>query len=637
MGFLAKIGRALQIVDGATTRPERRASGENPSTPLSEIDCDDDFYAGCVGEDGHGSAGVRVNVETALRLSPVWRGTFLIANTVAKLPCYVYERDEDGEGKHYASDHPAYYLLRHEPNAEIAAFTFFQVVTAQAVLAGDGYAYIARNGDGSPRALVPLLLGTVTPIRIAGQLVYMYQAHSGRAEPIAAEDMYHIRGPGLDALTGMRLTRKAKESLGAAIAAQTYGAKWFENGAEPRVVFESKNTLTPEQRTRIKEGWQAMHSGVANMHKSAILEKDVSIKSFGADPESSQLLETRKFTVQDVANWLGVPSSKLGDSSRAAYNSLEQDNLSFLGESMEPWLVVHEQEARRKLLTEEEKRSESHAIEFMRLALMRADSAARAAFYHSAIGDGWMNADEIRARENLNPMPDGAGKRFYRPMNMAPVGGEDDQKLMEFLRETWLSFTADGTVSDVQANLTDIKALAKAVGLPVNDEYTEPYLPVVAESGPLVSGDTIKDENGDIVGADTLPAGQGDDSVVSGSTTKDDGGRAARSARASAEALRQMIIDTARRMVKRLAVHAIRAAKAGPAELQAFMATGMDEHRAVLLEAMTPPVTAVLGASGKVWAGRMVDGLLIEVRRRVAATDGTVAAVEAALAVKETA
>jgi hypothetical protein len=64
----------------------------------------------------------------------------------------------------------------------------------------------------------------------------------------------------------------------------------------------------------------------------------------------------------------------------------------------------------------------------MRLALMRADAAARSTFYHNAKLDGWMNDDEIRARENLNPLPDGKGKIFYRPLNMVPVGHEEEQK-----------------------------------------------------------------------------------------------------------------------------------------------------------------------------------------------------------------
>jgi phage portal protein BeeE len=83
---------------------ERRATIENPIYSLE----DPEMIDALMGDDEASDAGVRVGPESALRLSPVWRGVFLIANTVGKLPLYVYERDADGEGKHYATTHNAY-------------------------------------------------------------------------------------------------------------------------------------------------------------------------------------------------------------------------------------------------------------------------------------------------------------------------------------------------------------------------------------------------------------------------------------------------------------------------------------------------------------------------------------------------
>lgn len=74
-----------------------------------------------------------------------------------------------------------------------------------------------------------------------------------------------------------------------------------------------------------------------------------------------------------------------------------------------------------------------------------------------------------------------------------------------FKREVWLGFMRDGTVSDVMANLTDIKMLTKEVGLPTNEEYIEPYLPVASEGG-MVSGEVVKDSEGDIVGGSVREA-----------------------------------------------------------------------------------------------------------------------------------
>lgn len=75
---------------------------------------------------------------------------------------------------------------------------------------------------------------------------------------------------------------------------------------------------------------------------------------------------------------------------------------------------------------------------------------------------------------------------------------EDEQ----FRRAVVLGFLADRTVGDIIANQTDLKALIGEVGLPVNEEYVDPYVPVSAEPGPLVTGELVKDPEGDIIGGD---------------------------------------------------------------------------------------------------------------------------------------
>jgi hypothetical protein len=330
-----------------------------------------------------------------------------------------------------------------------------------------------------------------------------------------------------------------------------------------------------------------MHAGLTNAHKSGILEKGITLKAFGTDPESSQLLETRKFTLADVANWLSLPLPKVGyDGKTSTYASLEQENQSFLDDTMEPWLVQHEEQCWDKLLTEDEKRTESHTVEFMRLALMRADAAARSTFYHNAIQDGWMNTDEVRARENLNPKANGQGKKYLRPLNMATEGQEDKV----FQQQAWLAMAA------AAANVTDLPALTAAVGLPVGDGEQQPFLPI----------------------PDAQPQ-------------QDEG---ADRARAICVATRQMLLDATGRMIRRLRTHASKAARSDGG-IRGFMAGGIDEHRAVIVEAVGPALSACAAAFGvRADVGLFADGLLAEMRRRIAATDGTPLAVETALRTK---
>ena len=55
-------------------------------------------------------------------------------------------------------------------------------------------------------------------------------------------------------------------------------------------------------------------------------------------------------------------------------------------------------------------------------------------------------------------------------------------------------------LSRVIANQTDLKALVGGAGLPVNEAYSDPYVPVAEASGAAVTGEVVRDSEGDIVG-----------------------------------------------------------------------------------------------------------------------------------------
>ena len=62
-------------------------------------------------------------------------------------------------------------------------------------------------------------------------------------------------------------------------------------------------------------------------------------------------------------------------------------------------------------------------------ALLRGDIVSRFNAYHSALADGWMNRDEVRQRENLNPIgEETGGDKFLVQLNQTTLEkiGEDE-------------------------------------------------------------------------------------------------------------------------------------------------------------------------------------------------------------------
>jgi hypothetical protein len=260
---------------------------------------------------------------------------------------------------------------------------------------------------------------------VAGVVFYTYLNTYNQEATIAREDMLHIRGFG-DSLEGAGVVTKARESFGLGMAAAKYGSVFFKNGARPSAVLEHPARLGEEAERTLRASWENLHTGdLENKHKIAILEEGMKLNIFQMSNEDAQFLQTRQFEIREVANWFGLPPHKLGDTTRTAFASLEQENQSFLDDSLDPWLVSWEAECMDKLLSDEEKDSDSHVIEFMRQALARANLTDQAAFYASGLQNGYMNRDEVRNRINLNPIPDGEGEKFFVPLNMGLTGEEE--------------------------------------------------------------------------------------------------------------------------------------------------------------------------------------------------------------------
>ena len=134
-----------------------------------------------------------VGAETALEYPAVFRGVSLLAGDVAKLPLVVYERLKGG-GKDRATSHPAYKLLRYKPNEFQTANVFRELLQAQAILWGNGYAFIERAKTGAPGALLPLDPSVTRPFRKNRRLWYETLVGAGERIVIEGDDVFHIMG-----------------------------------------------------------------------------------------------------------------------------------------------------------------------------------------------------------------------------------------------------------------------------------------------------------------------------------------------------------------------------------------------------------------------------------------------------------
>jgi HK97 family phage portal protein len=400
------IAARLHAMTDTTAFAESR-SLENPATPVSA-----EQLASLIGY-GPTRSGVQINEQTALTYSAVFGAVRILSESVGMLPLAVFRGDDDEDVKIRAKDHPAYPLLRWEPNPEMTATAWKEAEQANLTLWGNCYARVIEGNDGTPKQILPLLSDRTHVERVAGQLRYKVEGGGGSFAP---EEIIHIPGLSLNGLNGLTPIGYAREAVALGKAAEIFGATFFGNGATVAGVLEVPGTLKPEQKAELRESWQAMHGGSGNSFKTAVLQAGTKFNRIGIPPEDAQFLETRKFQVTEIARVYRIPPHMLGDLERATNANIEHQSLEFLIYTLAPWLEKWESELTRKLCGT----SGEYHVKFDDSRLLRTDITARQQFYSIGRQWGFLNADEIRAREGLAPLPNGQGQTYYSPVNMVP-------------------------------------------------------------------------------------------------------------------------------------------------------------------------------------------------------------------------
>ncbi len=372
------------------------------------------------------TSGVRVTQETALGVSAWYASVRVIAESIAVLPLFPFERLEP-RGRRQATEHPLYRLLHEAPNPWMTAYQFRETMGGHLCTRGNFFAEIQPDGRGRPIALWPLRPDHMRRPELSqsGELIYSYQLPGGDMVDLPQSRVLHVRGISDDGLWGYAPLTLHRETVGHAIATQEYGARFFSQGARPGGVLQSPTRLTPESSERMAHSWVSAHQGLSNAHRIAVLEEGVEWKSTGMSNEDAEYLDSRKFSVAEIARIFRIPPHMIGDVDRSTSwgTGIEQMTIGFVQFSLMPWLSRIEQQMQKDLLTPAEK--SRFYIKHVVTGLLRGDAASRAAFYTALWDRNVFSANDIRDFEDLNPIPEAdGGEDYHYPINFAIAGQE---------------------------------------------------------------------------------------------------------------------------------------------------------------------------------------------------------------------
>lgn len=365
-------------------------------------------------------SGEAVTEQNALTYSAVWNAVSLISGTVGSLPLHLMQRKN--EKKRIADDRSLYRVLHDEANPYMTAKAFRECLMAHILTWGNGYAEIVRNGYGDVIELWPITPNRVQIKMSGGDIYYDIQMTGEPNVYLLREKVLHVPGLGFDGFVGYSVIAMARKSLGLAMAMETFGSRYFGSGTHPGIVVTHPGRLSADGQKNLKASLDVGYAGLGKSHKLMLLEEGMKVEKIGVPPNDSQFLESRQFQIPEVARWFNLPPHKLKDLTRSSFNNIESEQISFVTDSILPWLVTLEQNYNMQLLTESDKNLTGrgryyfkHIVE----GLLRGDAASRASFYTVMLDKGVMSINEVREKEDMDPVP--GGDIHLVPLNMTTL------------------------------------------------------------------------------------------------------------------------------------------------------------------------------------------------------------------------
>jgi HK97 family phage portal protein len=366
-------------------------------------------------ESRKGAAGVYISPESSLRCSAVLACVRVLSESIAAMPFNLYRRIPGG-GKEIAEDHPLQEVLAYQPNDWMTSFEWREWMQSQMLLWGNGFSLIKPGRRGSVDQLIPLHASRMQVKRLEnGRLQYQYREDGAPTPTIYRQDqIFHLRWLSSDAVTGYVPTTLAHDAIALARATELYSSSFFGNGAQSGTYIETDQPFKPEAIQRFKEQWDSAHRGPDRAFKTVVMPHGFHKKSDPVNNQHSALIDTRRYSVEEIARAYRVPLHMLGELTNVRHSTVEQAAIDFVTFGLYPHNRRWQFAVRRDLITDDR----DYFVEFDTTALMAGDFAARAQFMREAFNMGALSVDEIRAQIGYNPLPDGLGNKRFLQVNM---------------------------------------------------------------------------------------------------------------------------------------------------------------------------------------------------------------------------
>lgn len=329
------------------------------------------------------------NFDTAMAVSAFWASARLIAETVGSTPTSMHQADDPSVA---LPKHPIAKLLKN-PHPRYTEQEFMEFRALCLAVHGNAYAVKHFNGAGDVIQLEPLMPAQ-TEVRLLndGSRVFVYYDQvSGATRIYADSTIWHTRLFG-NGMIGLSPLAHAANSLGIAIASENRVAATMLNGAKPTGILMIDKVLNQAQRDQIRASFKTLAEG--NKDSLVVLEAGMKYEAVSMTPQDIELLSSRRYSAEDIARFMGVPSVLINDTASSTVwgSGIESIIRGWYTLGLRPYFVRIAQTGQKSLL----KPGENASIYFDMDELLRADPTSRATIDQTRVNSGTLTINEAR-------------------------------------------------------------------------------------------------------------------------------------------------------------------------------------------------------------------------------------------------
>lgn len=367
------------------------------------------------------SAGKIVTVETAKNVATAYRCINVLSDDVAKIPLYTYNQPKRFQIDRIMPDAKTQniaWLLEIRPNRYLTPFIFKKIIMEWLIGWGNAFIWAPPAFGGFRREMFVLRGDSTLPYYDdSGNLWYRTVFNNGEISYLPDVEVLPLMINSLDGIYGRSVIEFARESIGRQLGAYETQGKMYKQGLNPAGILWANGELNKDARNVMRSEFEKHMAGSHNAFRLAVMDSKVQkFEPITMRPIDIQFLQGIAATDVEICNFFGVPLNKV-NMGKQSYNSNEQNNLDYLGGTLDPYLVQIEQGARVKWLPEDQQ--DTTYFKFYRKALLQIDATARADVNQKNISWGVTNPNEAREDEDLSGYPE--GEKFWMSRNYSPV------------------------------------------------------------------------------------------------------------------------------------------------------------------------------------------------------------------------